>query len=112
MCRGAPGRMKVLVCSSWDQERWPIVACTQVLFVYLVHQHDFALGWSLFLGSVSIEDPYSGDNCYSSKSRTCTRFLLLFLSLVEGRPFSFNYYSHEEGVFWVNICVSAASCHL
>lgn len=106
------GHMKVLVCSSWDQECWPIMACTQVLFVYHVHQRDSALGWCLFLGSVSTEDPYSGENCYSSKFRTCARFLLLFLSLLEGRPFSFNYYSCEEDVFRVNIHISAASCHL
>lgn len=56
MCRVAPSHMKVLVCSSQDQERWPVLVCAQVLFVYHGYQRDFAFGWSLLPGSISTVD--------------------------------------------------------
>lgn len=56
MCCVAPGHMKVLVCSSRDQQCWPILACAQVLFVGHGYQDDLALGLSLLPASVSAED--------------------------------------------------------
>lgn len=69
MCRVAPRPVKVLVCSSWDQECWPILLRAQVLFEYQGYQHDFVLGWSILLGNASTEDKLdpSVKNCYLSQ---------------------------------------------
>lgn len=124
MCCVAPGCMKVLVCSSWDQQCWPILGCAQVLFVDHWHNMILHLAWvfneAMFLQKIKLDSSVKNDEF--SEFKTCRRLFFLPAFSVLSFPAELSKclsYGWCEGVFQVNVhvlvlggarLVSAQSC--